>query len=96
MYDFVQPYLKGFNLPEKVWHGNRGSDGWKLPGGHMDVVEEDTALDDWGLALDDVLNKAHTDAPAWVTPVPRLIDNVEALLKFFALNTLVQVIVQPI
>jgi hypothetical protein len=84
-YDFVQPYLKGFHLSEEVWRGNRGSNGWKLPDGHMDVVEEDTALDG------NVLNKAHTYAPAWVTPVPRLRDDVEAWLKFFPLK-----IVHPI
>jgi hypothetical protein len=97
-YDFVQPYLKGFHLSEDGWRGQRDDEGWKYPAGGVGLDDgyEDTTL--LGAeARERMWNEPlASEAPAWVKPVPRLADDVDVLLRFFAPSTPVQVIVRPI
>jgi hypothetical protein len=97
-YDFVQPYLKGFHLSEEAWRGHRDDEGWKYPVGGAGIDDSEEVIPFSGLDHDHepLVETAMPEAPSWVTPVPRLADDVEVLLKFFALPTPVQIIVRPV
>jgi hypothetical protein len=98
-YDFITPYLKGFHLSEDRWRSGRNAEGW------MEVASEAAELDDeienedeeWGLGEDETVEMPlEPRAPDVVIPVPRLQDDVEVLLQFFAPVSPVQLIVRPV
>jgi hypothetical protein len=97
-YDFVQPYLKGFQLSEDSWLGQRDDKGWKYPAGGAGLDDRDEDVWVSGADSEEKLwsEQVPSAAPGWVNPVPRLTDDVDVLEKFFAPPTPVQVIVRPI
>jgi hypothetical protein len=98
-YDFITPYLKGFHLSEDVWRSGRDSDGW-VPGNTVvaDDDEDDGSEEDdwWPDGSEPTDGTSDKDAPAIVEPVPRLVDDVKVLLRFFATSSPMQIIVRPI
>ena len=68
-YTMFTPYLKGIYLTLNSWRPGRTTDGWPLPGFERDLVE---------------VVKDHLVPPTWVTIVPRLKSDLDALLKLTA------------
>lgn len=64
-YTSLVPYLKGIYLSLNAWRGGRDGEGWKLPESLM--AETDDA--------------APENHPMWIDPVPRLKNDVEALMR---------------
>ena len=90
-YEFMQPYLKGFHLSENSWRPNRDEDGWKLPPDH--AAEEDPSL---LVPMENMPPNVDDDEPPMIIPVPRLQEDVEALLTLFDPPTPVQIIARPV
>ena len=65
-YTMFTSYLKGIYLTLNSWRPGRTADGWPLPGFERDLVE---------------VAKDHLVPPTWVTIVPRLKSDLEALLE---------------
>ena len=70
-YTMFTPYLKGIYLTLNSWRPGRTADGWPLPGFEQDFSE---------VVKDDLV------PPTWVTIVPRLTSDLEALLKLTDYN----------
>jgi hypothetical protein len=95
----MTPYLKGFHLSEDVWRPGRNSEGWQeVPPDANDADDEFDSDDKPWLGEDSEVQESHQEdqAPATVTPVPNLRDDVEVLIQFFAPASPLQLIVRPI
>jgi hypothetical protein len=98
-YDFVTPYLKGLHLSKDGWRLGRDREGWQTNSHGATEVDKDTESpdEDWfGGEVEYEETPIDPQAPETVTPVPRLRDDVETLLCFFAPDSPVQLIVRPI
>ena len=81
------PYLKGIHLTLDSWREGRTKSGWKVEVATQAATEDDdpdgyeltNAIDDKLLPRELSEARRNPDAPAFVSPVPRLIQDIEAL-----------------
>ena len=73
-YHMMKPYLKGLHLTVDSWRFGRDAEGWKLRNADIDLLRRENA---------DLSSKIilPAEAPDWLTPVPRLAGDVDALLE---------------
>jgi hypothetical protein len=84
-YPAMVPYLKGFHLTIEMWRGGRDAEGWKLPKLGVEETEEESEDDDAAQAcldmeLDRVATGIHAPKDRLTVAIPRLKDEVEALI----------------
>ncbi len=84
-YPAMIPYLNGFHLTIEMWRGGRDAEGWKLPAGDEDSLEEledeDAARVRHQAKLKQGDAGVYAPKDGLTTPVPRLKDNVAALIR---------------
>jgi len=84
-YPAMVPYLKGFHLTIEMWRGGRDADGWKLPpkedDPEDDQYDEDAARVRHRIGLKRGNPEVHAPKDGFTTPVPRLADDVAALIQ---------------
>ena len=89
-YEWMPPYLKGLHLTIDSWRSGRKRDGWKArkPKSRFVIWEwegeqwVDVRPEEYAEATSD-----DSDVPEFVTPVPRLYRDVEAVEQLFASDT---------
>ena len=80
---FIIPFMKGLHLTIDSWRPLRGRDGWKLPRDEWDSWY-DFMLSEKMEGLSDSSSGINSSShPEVVTAVPRLFDDVAALMTFF-------------
>ena len=84
-YPAMVPYLKGFHLSIEMWRGGRDADGWKLPSKEEDP-EDDQHDEDAARVRHRIGPKrggpeVYAPKDGFTTPVPRLVDDVAALIQ---------------
>jgi hypothetical protein len=73
------PYLIGLHMTIDGWRPNRDQEGWRLSTGDLRLRAAETALLGENNSYEE-----HGDAPAYVVAVPRLADDMMAILKLMA------------
>ena len=82
----MAPYLKGFYNTMNSWRMGRNEDGWKYSMGEWKShlgMEESMRSADVDLERKEAVRKNQGDQPKMVSPVPRLLKDVEALGELF-------------
>jgi hypothetical protein len=110
-YDTARPYIHGLFLAENAWRDNRDAEGYciVLPREERGAIVND--LSDHDDPFEDEIERLQVAAflgdsitsslpsdnpPKTVTAVPRLHSDIDALAKFFAGDTPIQVIERPV
>lgn len=84
MYPAMLPYLKGFHLTIKMWRGGRDEEGWTVPSGEEDTVDqgedEDAVWVRHQIGLKRSNAGVYAPSDGVTPPVPRFKDNIAALI----------------
>ena len=88
-YPSMKPYLKGFHLSMETWRGGRDAEGWKLPAGASEGIDEADMedSDEWVEVsvvdgkVSDTVSPPSGPASGITQAVPRFERDLEALLE---------------
>jgi len=88
-YPATTPFLKGIHLTLDSWRDGRDAEGWKISNLAAMRIHEQEDFDDsyFGKGEDDgsyIMSTSPKKPPKLVTPVPRLLSDLEVLNEFFS------------